>query len=89
MPEAGSPVTLGLRPETIRIDAANPVFSARVEITENLGGSTLIYAVTQDGTALIVPAQERTSVRSGDTLPLAFSTAPHVFDAEGKNLRLP
>ena len=89
LPETGSQITLGLRPEAIRIDAANPVFSARVEITENLGGSTLIYAVTQDGTALIAPTQERTSVRSGDTLPLAFSTAPHVFDAEGKNLRLP
>ena len=41
------------------------------------------------GTVESSSAHERTSVRSGDTLPLAFSTAPHVFDAEGKNLRLP
>ena len=86
LPDIGSTVTLGLRPEALRIDAANPSLLAKVEITEHLGGSTLVHARTEDGNALVMSTPGRAGLHPGDALPLAFSTSPHLFDAEGNNL---
>lgn len=82
----GSSVTLGVRPEALRIDPANPAISAKVEITENLGGSTLIHARTVDGRALTMASTERTAIREGDVIPLAMGSAPHLFDEAGRRL---
>ncbi|WP_062232524.1 ABC transporter ATP-binding protein [Aureimonas sp. N4] len=82
----GESVTLGLRPEALRIDAGAPVLTAKVEITENLGGSTLIHARTGDGRALTLATPDRAAAREGSLLPLAFAAAPHLFGADGKRL---
>ena len=84
---SGEPVTLGLRPETLRWDAADPMLTVRVEITENLGGSTLVHATTSDHQALIMTAAERLAVTPGTLMPLSFGGHPHVFDGEGETLR--
>ena len=85
-PEIGGAITLGLRPEALRIDAENPALTATVEITEHLGGSTLIHARTGDGNPLVMSTPGRTALGAGDPLPLAFSATPHLFDAEGVSL---
>ncbi|PZU84545.1 MAG: ABC transporter ATP-binding protein [Shinella sp.] len=87
LPEKGSVLTLGLRPEAIRIDAENPIFTAKVEITENLGGTTLVHARTSGDDALVLPIQTETPIRNGDVLPLSFTVTPHLFDEKGNNLR--
>jgi lactose/L-arabinose transport system ATP-binding protein len=84
--EAGAPLTLGLRPEALRITSDNPTLTVKVEITENLGGSTLIHARTAADHPLVVSATERIKVHPGDLLPLAFAGRPHVFDETGRNL---
>ncbi|WP_062219057.1 ABC transporter ATP-binding protein [Aureimonas sp. D3] len=86
---AGESVTLGLRPEALRIDARASVLTAKVEITENLGGSTLIHARTGDGRALTLATPDRAAAREGSLLPLAFAAAPHLFGADGKRLSAP
>ncbi|KTR07866.1 ABC transporter ATP-binding protein [Aureimonas ureilytica] len=85
----GESVTLGLRPEALHIDAGAPVLTAKVEITENLGGSTLIHARTSDGRALTLATPDRAAAREGSLLPLAFAAAPHLFGADGKRLSAP
>ena len=59
----------------------------KVDITENLGGSTLIHARTEDGHPLVMSSADRLAIGSGDTLPLSFSAVPHVFDKDGNNVR--
>ncbi|WP_313532349.1 sn-glycerol-3-phosphate ABC transporter ATP-binding protein UgpC [Shinella sp.] len=86
LPDVGSTVTLGLRPESFRIDAADPVLTATVEITEHLGGSTLVHTRTSDGNSLVMATSGRADLRPGDALPLACAGSPHVFDAQGLSL---
>ena len=75
-----------LRPEALRIDAANPSLTAKVEITEHLGGSTLVHARTADANPLVMSTPGRAGLHPGDPLPLSFTVSPHLFDAEGRNL---
>jgi multiple sugar transport system ATP-binding protein/lactose/L-arabinose transport system ATP-binding protein len=87
LPRPGDEVTLGLRPETLRINPEQPMLRVKVDITENLGGSTLIHARTEDGHPLVMSSADRLAIGSGDTLPLSFSAVPHVFDKDGNNVR--
>jgi lactose/L-arabinose transport system ATP-binding protein len=86
VPDIGSTVTLGLRPESLQIDATDPCLTATVEITEHLGGSTLVHARTGDGNTLVMTTPGRAALQPGAPLPLSFSAAPHVFDAKGTNM---
>ena len=60
----------------------------KVDITENLGGSTLIHARTEDGHPLVMSSADRLAIGSGDTLPLSFSAVPHVFDKDGNKVEI-
>ena len=82
----GAPVTLGVRPEALSIDEDAPALMAKVEITENLGGSVLVHARTSDGRPLILSTPDRSAAREGALLPLSFGREPHLFDAEGVRL---
>ena len=69
--QPGQTVDLGIRPEAIYVDAANPHVIAQVSVVEPLGRETLVRAVLPSVTlALMVPMGMQLQV--GDRLPLAF-----------------
>ncbi len=84
----GSEVTLGLRPQHLRVaegDAAG--FPVRASLVEALGAETVLHAEAPGGVPIIavLPGQQRITV--GDTVRLDFATSDlHAFDAEGRRL---
>ncbi|WP_395448870.1 ABC transporter ATP-binding protein [Aminobacter sp. UC22_36] len=75
----GDEVTIGLRPEHMRV-AADGDISAEVEVVEPLGLSTQFYAKLA-GQQVCVFAMGRVSVKPGDIVRLSASAADlHVFD---------
>ncbi|MCM5560097.1 ABC transporter ATP-binding protein [Pleomorphomonas sp. JP5] len=97
-PAAGSSVTVGIRPERLRIgdpDAGNS-FPARVNLTEYLGRETIVYA---DAGSLSTSGSDSGTgvftIQIGDIQPFAPDTAitvgfdagaAYLFDSNGKTL---
>ena len=86
LPRAGTPVSLGLRPEHISIDAAGTTH--RVELTEALGGVSYAYLQSVTGERLIVEERGDDRVAAGETIGLSFESRHlRLFDA-GSGLRI-
>ena len=87
MPEGLSdgPVTLGVRPEHLRLDPAGVM--AEVLIIEPTGSETQV-ALRLGGHDFVGVFRERITVSPGERIGIAFdSTLLHLFDAEtGKRL---
>jgi len=84
-PTAGA-ATLGARPEHITIAEGTGVKLAdvRVDLVENLGGQTVVYATTGDGQPLNIVLEGQRQVALGSTVPAYVDPARiHLFDAEG------
>ncbi|KMO10667.1 ABC transporter ATP-binding protein [Methylobacterium platani] len=80
----GDRVTVGLRPEHLALDGAAPSLRLRAEMTENLGGSTQIYARPADGEALSILTPGRPAVAAGDELPVRVAPEQiYLFDGAG------
>ncbi|ODT78626.1 MAG: sugar ABC transporter ATP-binding protein [Pelagibacterium sp. SCN 64-44] len=82
--------TLGIRPEHITLSEGSGVKFAdlRVDLVENLGGQTVVYATTTDGQALTVVLEGQRSVELGSAISAYLDPAKaHVFDAEGLAIR--
>ena len=84
--KVGDEITLGIRPEHIRIDAAGQ-FGGEVILAERLGGLTIFHvAVTADVTLVVqTDGADRTALH----VPIALGIDPHnchLFDAAGKAL---
>ena len=80
LPGVGRPVTLGLRPQHLRL---TPGTSHRVEMTEALGGVSYLHVTAPSGEKLVIESRDDPSVKMGDTVGIAFDPA-HVmaFDPE-------
>jgi len=82
--------TLGIRPEHITIADGSGVKFAEVtvDLVENLGGQTVVYATTADGQALTIVLEGQRTVAIGSTVSAYVDPAKaHIFDAEGIALR--
>lgn len=82
--------TFGIRPEHITITEGSGVKFAelRVDLVENLGGQTVLYATTSDGQPMTVVLDGQRQVELGTTLSAyADPTKVHVFNAEGMAIR--
>ena len=82
--------TLGIRPEHISLNDASGVKFAdlRLDLVENLGGQTVVYATTSDGQAMTVVLEGQRPVEIGATLAAYVDPAKaHVFDAQGNAIR--
>jgi multiple sugar transport system ATP-binding protein len=83
---AGTPATLGIRPENIHVassaDSADHCFDANVEVVEQLGSEILLD--TRVGPSLVVASVEPTlRVRAHDKLKLALKPERlHLFDPQ-------
>jgi multiple sugar transport system ATP-binding protein len=78
------PVTLGIRPEHLKIAAAGQAhLSGTVTVVEYLGNTTYVYADTAHG-PMIVESDEAVGSQPGQSLGLALDLAQtHVFDDGG------
>jgi multiple sugar transport system ATP-binding protein len=87
-PPPGTRLTLGIRPEHLRVlpaDVAHGV-PARLRTVEPTGSETLLVAQMGDR-AVTVLARERIAVRPGeDVRLLPDPTQAHWFDAEGRRI---
>ena len=82
--------TLGIRPEHITVVEGSGIKFAdvRVDLVENLGGQTVVYATTSDGQSLTIVLEGQRSVELGSTVSAYLDpTKAHVFDAEGNTIR--
>jgi len=79
----GQPVTLGIRPEHIRLDGDAQTLAVTSLITEQLGEHSYVH-VDHAGGTLIAKAPGDVSVRNGERLALRLpADACHLFDEEG------
>jgi multiple sugar transport system ATP-binding protein len=77
-------LTLGLRPEAIRVaeDGAGTV-SGTPEVVERLGDRTLAYVRLQDGTVLVAEDAGNSPIEVGKPVTLGIDgKSAHLFDAE-------
>lgn len=84
----GTPVTVGIRPEHIRIvPGGDGDFDIPVGSVESTGSATYVTSATQPELAIV--ENGRGLVRSGDVVGLAIDPAQlHLFDREGKRIEL-
>jgi multiple sugar transport system ATP-binding protein len=78
--------TLGVRPEHITIADGSGIKLAdiTVDLVENLGGQTVVYATTSDGQPLNIVLEGQRKVELGSTVSAYIDPARlHLFNAEG------
>jgi ABC-type sugar transport system ATPase subunit len=87
----GSEVTVGLRPQHLRLaQSTEPGFDLRVALIEALGTETVVHGELHDGGApkravAILPGQPQVAL--GDVLRLGFDEAQlHRFGPDGRRL---
>ena len=82
----GDAVTLGIRPEALRIDP-NATLPASVTLVERLGGLTLLHVKTTDEQEMTVQLEGSDPVRPHEQIRLAINAAAcHLFDNAGQAL---
>jgi multiple sugar transport system ATP-binding protein len=86
---AGDRVTFGARPEHIGIDPAAGVKLAdvKVELVEQLGGQTMVYATTADGQSLTIAVDGQRQIGLGSSIEAFVDPARfHLFGKDGQAL---
>jgi lactose/L-arabinose transport system ATP-binding protein len=85
LPDAGAAVTLGLRPEHIALDGGENRIGLVADLSESLGGSTLVYGQTATGDAVTLEVPGWRSVSRGEAVAAGFDTAnAYLFDKDGR-----
>jgi multiple sugar transport system ATP-binding protein len=82
--------TLGIRPEHITIadGSGTKLADVRVDLVENLGGQTVVYATTADGQALTIVLEGQKRFELGSTVSAFIDpTRVHLFNAEGMAIK--
>ena len=78
--------TLGVRPEHITLTEGSGIKLAdvRVDLVENLGGQTVVYATTADNQSINIVLEGQRPVELGSTVSAHIDPARlHLFNAEG------
>ena len=82
-------LTFGIRPEHLSLDGPGPLLGqVRVQLVEQLGGTSFIYAALADGQPITaqLDGQQRLSV--GDVIPLRLDPRhAHLFTPDGASCR--
>jgi multiple sugar transport system ATP-binding protein len=83
---ATTALTLGLRPESVRIaEAGNGGIRASARVVERLGDKTLVHVSLGDGTLLTAEDRGDSCVHPGQGVSLAVDgSAAHLFTADGR-----
>ena len=81
---AGSPLTLGVRPDALRVDGDGRL-EGQVEVIEHLGDRTHLYTMLSDGNQIVVQDGGESAVRIGDRIRIGVDPAQlHLFDHDGR-----
>ncbi|KQR77047.1 ABC transporter [Burkholderia sp. Leaf177] len=79
----GQPVTVGVRPEHLRLEGDDPLINTTVALAERLGEHSYIHAEHANG-LLITKAPGDTAVRAGERMAIHVPPqACHLFDSDG------
>ena len=83
----GDDILLGLRPEHLRFDGGDDALTLTADLSESLGGSTLIYGQTAAGETVSLQTAGRRILRKGETFAAGFDAAQaYLFDKGGTAL---
>jgi multiple sugar transport system ATP-binding protein/lactose/L-arabinose transport system ATP-binding protein len=83
--KVGDPVTLGLRPEHLSLDQGTHRIALTADLSESLGGSTLVYGQTAAGETMVLQTPGRRMLGKGEPLSAGFEAADvYVFDGTGR-----
>ena len=86
LPGAGSEVSVGLRPQHLKLQHAGGTH--RVELTEALGGVSYVHLTAPSGEKLIVESHEQIDLAPGTMVGLGFDAKDAmVFGKDGLRLR--
>jgi multiple sugar transport system ATP-binding protein len=88
VPRAGLPangdLSIGLRPEAVRVAHGETAVRAKVELVERLGERTLVYAKLSDGQPITAEDEGYSKVKMGDDVGLIIDgSAAHAFAPDG------
>ena len=88
-PPAGTPVTVGVRPEHLREAAPGEAgLGVSVGFTEFLGGTSYVYGEIDGGQPIVAERRRGEVPRPGDRITLALDPADlRLFDADGRRIR--
>ena len=83
----GDAVTLGLRPEHLTFGAGENRLALKADLSESLGGSTLIYGQTASGQGVTLQTAGRKILQKGESFSAGFEAAQaYIFDKAGQAL---
>ena len=83
--QVGQTVTVGVRPE--HIEVVDQGVSLSITLTEQLGGSTLLYGVLANGQALVVQIVGQALVKRGESVQVRLPPGMcHVFNTQGQSI---
>ena len=86
-PTAGSRMTLGIRPEHVRVVAEGGI-PGQVQIVEHLGSETYLHVTIASGETLVVRVGGQSTVTADQYVYLSFDEqAMHLFDDDGHAVR--
>ena len=86
-PEPGDAVTLGLRPEHILFGDGSNRIELNTDLSESLGGSTLIHGQTATGETVNLQTAGRHALTKGAPIMAGFSaTDAYLFDKAGQTI---
>ena len=85
LPSTGSDVTVGLRPQHLKIDKGS---THRVDLTEALGGVSYVHLTAPSGEKLIVESHEQIGLERGAMVGISFNAKDAMlFGKDGLRLR--
>jgi multiple sugar transport system ATP-binding protein len=84
-PKTGEAITIGVRPEHLRIvEPSKGMLAGEVQIAEHLGGETFLYVTLPTSETIVVEIQGQTSARPGERVGVDFEAgAHHLFSGDG------
>jgi ABC-type sugar transport system ATPase subunit len=82
---AGTPVTLGIRPEHLSLEGkSDAVLASKVRLAEYLGSESMFYADLADGSEIAVKADGLAKAAAGSPLTVGLNAAAcHLFNQDG------
>ena len=84
-PRVGDAVLLGLRPEHLMLGDGPNRIELAADLSESLGGSTLVYAQTRAAEPVVLQAPGRQTLGKGEAFTAGFDAArAYVFDKDGR-----
>jgi multiple sugar transport system ATP-binding protein len=86
--KVGQQVTLGIRPEHLRVTAGAAPYKASVQLVEDLGDHAILHLESPAAEGRLLAKVEAAPAASGQSVGIDMPAADcHVFDANGVALR--